>query len=74
MSNGPFVNYLIMSSLLPQALRKAPSLVCITGFGEECFNPTGSWTSLERALELKAIGLGMRLEKKLDVALSRNCG
>ena len=32
---------------------------------EKRFNPTGSWSSIERALELKAAELGMVLKKRI---------
>lgn len=35
------------------------------------FNPTGSWSSVERALELKAFELGMSLEKRITISLEQ---
>lgn len=40
----------------------------------KCFSPTGSWTLHERALEFKAVELGMRLDKKTAITLSKNYG
>lgn len=35
------------------------------------FNPTGSWSSIERALELKATGLGVTLKKRITISLEQ---
>ena len=47
----------------------SPSKAAITSMWyqlkKQRFNPTGSWSSIERALELKAAELGMVLEKRI---------